>query len=554
MSIGYQPYGKLSYGESRGGTGGSNFSSSIAQAMIKLNDNNSTRVGYGNTLYFTSEIGPAGNDGVDGNGILSSANNGDGTFTLAFDDGTTFTTDDLTGPQGETGADGNGISNTVQNSDGTITFNYSDGTSFTSENLMGSTGLQGDKVLNNYSFQVYNSWESIVVGNQVVNEIHTKQENLSGKSGYLKLNYDFASGNSNSGQGTGFFEILDPNNNILHTYSGKYAYGQSTDLWVSIEIDDGWDYVTYKTYCNPCDGQFLLKGRTIEKVFFNNVVGQTGPAGADSNVPGPQGPQGDAGADGQDGVGIASTADNNDGTFTINYTDGSSFTTADLTGPQGAQGVQGEQGPTGLTGATGPPGPPGTTDVQNIFNPNAESNNHGSVLFISGETINFTVPQGVNKIKIIAKGSKGGKSSWILSQNDRGNGGNSYSTIFIINVNEGDVFSGIVGVNGTSYDQKESPSWGCATDGTDASNLIINYNNEFELLRITGGLGGIAPCRYGQNTFNPGVNGTNSEIYFFDQTVNGNNILNTLDQGIIPYGLQDYESTTGDGSIVRFIW
>ena len=35
------------------------------------------------------------------NGIASSANNGDGTFTLTFDDGTTFTTDDLTGPQGQ---------------------------------------------------------------------------------------------------------------------------------------------------------------------------------------------------------------------------------------------------------------------------------------------------------------------------------------------------------------------------------------------------------------------------------------------------------------------
>ena len=74
--------------------------------MIKLNDNNSSRVGYGNTLYYTSEIGPAGNDGEDGNGIVSATNNGDGTFTLLFDDGTTFTTDDLTGPQGATGGDG----------------------------------------------------------------------------------------------------------------------------------------------------------------------------------------------------------------------------------------------------------------------------------------------------------------------------------------------------------------------------------------------------------------------------------------------------------------
>ena len=44
--------------------------------------------------------GIAGNDGADGNGIVSATNNGDGTFTILFDDGTTFTTDDLTGPAG----------------------------------------------------------------------------------------------------------------------------------------------------------------------------------------------------------------------------------------------------------------------------------------------------------------------------------------------------------------------------------------------------------------------------------------------------------------------
>lgn len=51
-----------------------------------------------------------------------------------------------------------------------------------------------------------------------------------------------------------------------------------------------------------------------------------------------------------DGVGIVSTIDNNNGTFTFIYSDGSTFTTSDLTGPQGA---------TGPTGATGPQGPAG---------------------------------------------------------------------------------------------------------------------------------------------------------------------------------------------------
>ena len=110
---------------------GSNFSSSVAQAMIKLIDNNSSRVGYGNTLYYTSEIGPTGNDGADGNGIVSATNNGDGTFTLTFDDGTTFTTDDLTGT-GPQGADGDSAYEVITGG------NQQEG-----PGLQGETGLQG---------------------------------------------------------------------------------------------------------------------------------------------------------------------------------------------------------------------------------------------------------------------------------------------------------------------------------------------------------------------------------------------------------------------------
>ena len=52
-----------------------------------------------------------------------------------------------------------------------------------------------------------------------------------------------------------------------------------------------------------------------------------------SSTPGPQGPAGAA------GNGIASTKDNGDGTFTFTYDDGSTFTTSDLTGPQGPKGT-----------------------------------------------------------------------------------------------------------------------------------------------------------------------------------------------------------------------
>jgi len=50
------------------------------------------------------------------------------------------------------------------------------------------------------------------------------------------------------------------------------------------------------------------------------------------------------------GNGIVSTVDNFDGTFTINYSDGSTFTTSDFTGPIGATGPTGPAGTNGTNG------------------------------------------------------------------------------------------------------------------------------------------------------------------------------------------------------------
>ena len=67
----------------------------------------------------------------------------------------------------------------------------------------------------------------------------------------------------------------------------------------------------------------------------------------------PAGPQGD------DGNGIVDVVDNLDGTFTFNFTDETSFTTSDLTGPQGETGPKGDTGETGPQGETGPKGDDG---------------------------------------------------------------------------------------------------------------------------------------------------------------------------------------------------
>ncbi len=155
-------------------------------------------------------------NGINGRGIVSTIDNGNGTFTFTYSDGTTFTTSDLRGPQGPqgiqgpVGAAGVGILSTSDNGNGTFTINYSDGSSFTSANLTGPQGAVGPQ----------------------------------------------------------------------------------------------------------------------------GIQGTQGPAGANGN-------------------GIISTINNGNGTYTFNYSDGSSFTTANLTGPQGPQGNIGPQGPAGNNGQNG---------------------------------------------------------------------------------------------------------------------------------------------------------------------------------------------------------
>jgi len=257
----------------------------------------------GNTLSITSgnavdlsaiigQVGPQGPTGLQGEngvGVQSTVNNGNGTFTINYTDGSTFTTTDFTGPQGvqgpqgiqgpqgttgsagADGADGVGIQSTIDNGDGSFTISYTDGSTFTSADLTGPQGVQGIQGI----------------------------QGVQGPTG--------ATG-SNGANGVGV---------------------QSTT--------------------NNGDGTFTIvytDGSTFTTADF------TGPTG-------PQGPQGVIGPQGNNGVGILSSVNNGDGTFTINYTDGSVFTSVDLTGPQGAQGIAGPQGIQGVQGAGGPQGAQG---------------------------------------------------------------------------------------------------------------------------------------------------------------------------------------------------
>ena len=121
--------------------------------------------------------------------------------------------------------------------------------------------------------------------------------------------------------------------------------------------------------------------------------GETGPQGIQGST-GPIGPQGPSG---QNGVGISSTIDNGNGTITFHYTDGSTFTTSNLTGPQG---VQGQQGPAGLQGQPGPQGPQGPMGQDGVGISSIINNGNGTLTFqyTNGNTFttpNLTGPQGL---------------------------------------------------------------------------------------------------------------------------------------------------------------
>ena len=101
--------------------------------------------------------GDPGPPGVNGVGVDSTVDNGNGTITFYYSDFTSFTTTDLTGPIGLQGQDGLqglqgvGIDSTIDNNNGTFTLYYSDGSSFTTSDL---TGPQGDSATDNQQLTI----------------------------------------------------------------------------------------------------------------------------------------------------------------------------------------------------------------------------------------------------------------------------------------------------------------------------------------------------------------------------------------------------------------
>ena len=147
-------------------------------------------------------------------------------------------------------------------------------------------------------------------------------------------------------------------NAVLHLITDDIYIDIKFVFWTSGGNGGGFSYMrsTPEESGGSGDAGILLNGVvSAESNQIKNVAEPTDAQDAatknyvdNAGIQGPQGPQGETGAagtngtngsdgvDGADGKGISSTVDNGDGTFTITYTDNTTFTTSDFTGPTGA--------------------------------------------------------------------------------------------------------------------------------------------------------------------------------------------------------------------------
>ncbi|PHS03798.1 MAG: hypothetical protein COA88_14925, partial [Kordia sp.] len=231
------------------------------------------------------------------------------------------------GISGATGADGVGVVATVDNGNGTFTIFYSDTTSFTTADLTGADGSDGAD-------------GSLGVG------ITSTVDN---GNGTFTLNYS---------DGTNFTtsDLTGPAGVDGETIGIGPAGADGVD---GVDGLDGRDGVGITSTVDNGNGTFTLNYSDLTTF---TTIDLRGVGGADGEI-GATGPAGADGTNGTDGVGITSTVDNGNGTFTLNYSDATTFTTTDLTGADGADGSDGATGATGSDGTNGTNGIDGTNGV-----------------------------------------------------------------------------------------------------------------------------------------------------------------------------------------------
>ncbi len=284
------------------------------------------------------------------------------------------------------------------------------------------------------------------------------------------------------------------------------------------------------------------------------------------------------GGGGADGVGISSTVDNNDGTFTLNYTDGTSFTTINMTGPggksayeswlssggvgsendfllslKGADGVKGDKGEKGDKGDKGDPGLDGMGlgDVIGAAS---------SVIIDNLDTSRVVVSNLVGKIAVSGISSNelntldNINSNIQIQINNKQELNQNLSDISSLDPTDG---SFIVG-DGTKF-EKETPSEVLTTLGLgnivtqDSTDIIITGGTITGITDITiadGGTGASTPAAARFN-LNVDIKGTDNSTDVSLAQVPSNYLSisgQVITSGVIPIELGGTASTSAAGS------
>ena len=300
-----------------------------------------------------------------GNGIASITDNGDGTFTINYTDGGSFTTSDFTGPVGPQGPTGMGadIDDFFLQDTTIILISDQDTFEIKLNSCTVDTYLESIEMTVDSIYYINNLGDTLEVG--AVSDFVGPQgdpgpqgtQGDPGPQGDPGVQGPAGNGIASvTDNGDGTFTINYTDGGSFTTSDFTGPVGPQGPTGMGADIDDFFlqdttiilisDQDTFEIKLNSCTVDTYLESieMTVDSIYYINNLGDTLEVESVSDIVGPQGPQGDPGIQGDPGPtgnGIASITDNGDGTFTINYTDGGSFTTSDFTGPVGPQGPNG---------------------------------------------------------------------------------------------------------------------------------------------------------------------------------------------------------------------
>ena len=236
--------------------------------------------------------------------------------------------------------------------------------------------------------------------------------------------------------------------------------------------------------------------------------------------------------------GVQETTDNGDGTITITFTDGTTFTTGDLTGPAGADGQDGLSAYQTWLAL----GNAGTEEEFISFLASSGAtespSNHG-VFDSDVDGLVFQVPDGISSVSIELWGASGGAGGNIcgttspsvgcnLCNKSGGAGGRALRVVLVMyNLAAGDSIQLTAAEQGVASQSTITCSpgfngwnnWNCgpAPSGADASSTELVLNGEV-LVEISGGLGGSGACIgcQGDGCYGGSAGANGSLIYSID--------------------------------------